>query len=177
MENEIIPADRTDNYRRFKIGLERLIETFGENQFKKNRVSALWDLVKMNPIEWFESCSNMFIKGSRSAPLPKDFDDFNCQQRLQNNTETVQHREYMSRMRHEDMMSQLTEADRIEGTAFSKECLRILNLKLDGKINLKQFHEACDLLDLSAKQATLNRGGKLDPWIWKGERFVRDNFL
>ena len=57
----------------FQKQMERLVDTFGVNQYKPERVSLIWKEVLSFSEEWFSKAIDHFIGNLRQAPLMPEF--------------------------------------------------------------------------------------------------------
>lgn len=130
--------------REFDNGIIDLKKVFGDSTFKGYRQDMLWESCKKHHIDWFKQAVKFFMNSSRSAPLPKDFDEFFEQKKSE---ETAQ--KYLNPTGDRDAYG-ILEGAAVQTKAdadYVKACMTHLKSFLDRKITRQQFDEGCDYLD------------------------------
>lgn len=133
--------DPTASYNRFKGAVVKLKGVFGDGGFKEARVEAMWLLAKNYPIDWFENAATFFIKTSRSAPLPKDLEDFYIEIKENQNAVAA------APISIEDLRAAVWKSSDPE---FAKFCLSVIESKLAGTITKEQYTEALRHIEYTA---------------------------
>lgn len=135
--------------------IKRLKEVFGEKYYSPLRAGLMWEAFKHVQDAIFTRAVDLSIKTLRSAPLLPE---------LQKLIEVVvgedkqRAREYSLNQIQSplDVMQNAARENQTADPEFVKMCIKLLEDKNSGKINMKQFLEGCDFLDEAAKKL---RGG------------------
>lgn len=59
----------------FQAQMNRLAETYGPNQYKPERLTVIWGLVKHQSGEWLQQTVSRLIGSMRQAPLVPEFEE------------------------------------------------------------------------------------------------------
>lgn len=133
------------NEETFKEQMDKLVEGFGERTYSKPRLAQMWEVLRTRRNEFMIDAVAHFFAYMRSAPLLKDFLEFEEKWRRQ---KAEQEANAKSAMSIGDILS--SKVDTSSNPDFAKECVALWQKFIRGQIDFKQYKQACDMLDVAS---------------------------
>ncbi len=132
--------------------IERLRGTYGERAYPKERMSLFWLAFERVTDEVFSEAVDELIATNRSAPLLREIESAVSEAKVRD----AERRRLSGAGYLETLRDAQAKAPNQQTKEFAKGCVDLVTRLTSRKISKEHFLQACDMLDLAARE--MNRG-------------------